>query len=72
MEDLKNLHLVFNGKVLDYIVNCIAQRPYAECAQVLADINAQVSAQQKEEGPTAQSAGPLNGSGAVVVPALEH
>lgn len=45
--DPTNLHLVFNGKTLDYIVTCIAQRPYAECAQVLNDISAQVAAQQK-------------------------
>jgi hypothetical protein len=49
MQDPQNLHLVFNARTLDYVVNCIAQRPYAECAQILADINAQVQKQQSPQ-----------------------
>ena len=51
MNDPVNLHLAFNGKTLDYIVNVLAQRPYAECAGVLADISAQVSQQQAQKSP---------------------
>lgn len=55
--DPTNLHLVFNAKTLDYVVTCIAQRPYAECAQVLNDISGQVAAQQK--GPDVGPSEPL-------------
>lgn len=48
MTDPKNLHLVFDGKTLDYVVNLLAQRPYAEVAALLADISQQIAAQQKE------------------------
>lgn len=47
MQDQKNLFLAFDARTLDYVVNVIAQRPYAECAAILADIQAQVQQQQK-------------------------
>jgi hypothetical protein len=50
MTDSKNLHLAFDARTLDYVVNCIAARPYAECAGVLRDIETQVQAQQ-QKGP---------------------
>lgn len=52
MDDPKNLHLAFTAKTLDYVLNVLAQRPFAEVAGLVADIHAQVHAQQLAQAPT--------------------
>lgn len=60
--DPANLHLQFNGATLDYIVQVLQQRPFAEVARLIADIGAQVEAQQRKTAPEGgSSAGGLEG-----------
>jgi hypothetical protein len=47
----KLLHLAFTAQRLDYIAQVLGQRPYAEVAAVLADIQQQLTQQQRESEP---------------------
>lgn len=49
MDDPKNLFIHFTAKTLDYVINVLAQRPFAEVQSILNDIGQQVNAQQQAQ-----------------------
>lgn len=69
---MNTLTLRFDQKRVDYIVNVLAQRPYAEVAETLQDIGRQVShqhlaAQQPQQGPQ-EASGASKPNGAAHAP----
>ena len=46
---MKKFTLEFTEEQINYILNAVAQRPYAECHQLLADIQKQANEQTKLE-----------------------
>jgi hypothetical protein len=47
--DQQQVHLSFDARRVDYIVQVLAQRPYAEVAEVLADISLQIKQQREAQ-----------------------
>jgi hypothetical protein len=41
------INLAFNTQKMDYIFNVLSQRPYAEVAPIIADIQQQIAMQQQ-------------------------
>lgn len=47
MQEQQTIHLTFTPQRLDYIANVLGQRPWAEVAPILADIQQQIAQQQQ-------------------------
>jgi hypothetical protein len=68
MQDPQNIALRFDARTLDYLVNVLAQRPYAEAAPVIDNIRQQV-AQAQEIQPVRvpqQEKSPISGQDGAV------
>lgn len=71
--DEQNIHLQFTAAQLDYMFRVLGRCPADEVEALRQSIRQQImlaNLPPNAEGPKAEAVGPLNGSGAVVVPPL--
>jgi len=58
------MQFTFDQKRVDYIINVLAQRPYAEVAETLQDIATQIQQQRNPLPLTGEANTKANGNGA--------